>query len=147
MNHRSPLTGSRNLLLAQYAIVRFIPCPASSAHDVSHRRLYADSDDWLDGMQKPLVGVGADGRRLAETNVTYCGTDVIGDVTPFSLTYPYPFFLDTQYFVNGTYALSASDSGTIIIQGLLLASAPPILPHIPIISSLSAANLPHASPI
>jgi SulP family sulfate permease len=110
-------------ILIEYAIVRFIPCPASSAHDVSHRRLYADSDDWLDGMQKPLVGVGADGRRLAETNVTYCGTDVIGDVTPFSLTYPYPFFLDTQYFVNGTYALSASDSGTIIIQGLLLAIA------------------------
>ena len=98
-------------------------------------------------MQKPLVGVGADGRRLAETNVTYCGTDVIGDVTPFSLTYPYPFFLDTQYFVNGTYALSASDSGTIIIQGLLLASAPPIFSPISPFSSHSVPLISCSLPL
>ena len=42
-----------------------------------------------------------------------CKTDVIGDVTPFAFTSPYPFFLDDDYKVNGTYTISSSDAGQV----------------------------------
>ena len=48
-----------------------------------------------------------------------CRTDVIGDVTPFEFTYPYPFFLDSCIDFDGL----SSKVGTIIVQGLLLAIA------------------------
>ena len=51
-------------------------------------------------------------------------TDVIGDVTPFKFTSPYPFFLNSDYLnADGVYGVSSADAGTIIIQGLLLAIA------------------------
>jgi len=53
-----------------------------------------------------------------------CSTEVIGDVTPFSLTYPYPFFLNCDYFTNGTsYTLPLDKAGQVLVQGLLLAIA------------------------
>lgn len=49
-----------------------------------------------------------------------CRTDVIGDVTPFSLTYPFPFFLDDQYDLS---LITVGKAGQIIMQGVLLAIA------------------------
>ena len=88
-------------VLLEYAVVRNIPCPASSAHDQTvphgHRRLAADAN---------------------ATSSPKCGTDVIGDVTPFKFTSPYPFFLHEDYQVNGAYNVGADQAGTIIVQGL-----------------------------
>jgi len=71
---------------------------------------------------------GGDHRRLASaSNATSssdaCKTEVIGDVTPFSFTYPEPFIFNDEYKVNGTYAISGSDTGQVIVQGALLAIA------------------------
>ena len=126
--------------------MRNLPCSAASAHDNS------DSHG----------GNSAHSRRLAEasTNTTHsgkCGTDVIGDVTPFKFSSPYPFFLNDDYYVNGTYTLGPEQAGTVMIQGGLLAIAGVVQglmttevvtsfvktpPHTPsIVWSMGAANL------
>jgi len=97
-------------MFIEYVIVRNVNCPVTSAHD-------------------PVVHHGDETtarRSLAASNTTgwtKCGTDVIGDVTPFSFTSPYPFFLDEQYYTNGTYAIKADDAPQILVNGLLLAIA------------------------
>jgi len=47
-------------------------------------------------------------------------TDVIGDVQEFTLTYPYPFFLNPDYNMS---LIGSEDFGKILVQGLLLAIA------------------------
>eukprot|EP00440_Ansanella_granifera_P033279 gb/GFBE01036107.1/.p1 GENE.gb/GFBE01036107.1/~~gb/GFBE01036107.1/.p1 ORF type:complete len:592 (+),score=103.39 gb/GFBE01036107.1/:1-1776(+) len=47
-------------------------------------------------------------------------TNVIGDVQEFTLTYPYPFFLDSDYDMS---LIGTDDIGKILSQGLLLAVA------------------------
>jgi len=47
-------------------------------------------------------------------------TNVIGDVQEFTLTYPYPFFLNSDYDMS---LIGAEDIGKILLQGLLLAVA------------------------
>jgi len=47
-------------------------------------------------------------------------TDVIGDVQEFTLTYPYPFFLNSDYDMN---LINVDDTGKIVQQGVLLAIA------------------------
>ena len=89
-----------------------------------------------DGLQHLENGVHTADRRLAEvdalvSNSSRCSTQVIADTTPFKLTYPYPFFLNDDYFsINGTYNASGtyqfidSDAGTkVLSQGMLLAIA------------------------
>merc|ERR1719181_423932 len=49
-----------------------------------------------------------------------CSTDVIGDVTPFKFTSPYPFFLHEDYNYD---LVDSSQAGQIIVQGLLLCIA------------------------
>lgn len=96
-------------IFLEYVLVRNLPCDPSLSvsnmmHD-DHHRLLAASGNATAGEYK-------------------CRTDVIGDVTPFSLTYPYPFFLNSDYLnADGVYGVSSADAGTIIIQGLLLAIA------------------------
>jgi len=70
------------------------------------------------------------GRMLAAaTNETTCHscycTDVIGDVTPFTFTSPYPFFLNEDYLnaTTGLYNAPPDKVGQILVQGLLLAIA------------------------
>ena len=97
----------------EFFIVRNIyGCEHADAHH--RRRLMEDVEGWS-------------GRALSAasnaTASTRCETDVIGDVTPFSFTTPYPFFLDEQYRTNGTYTLSGSDTGQVLVQGALLAIA------------------------
>lgn len=127
-------------ILIEYAIVRNIDCdPSLVDPDGSHG--------------------SHSGRRLdSNTSSTYkCATDVIGDVTPFSFTSPYPFFLNDDYLTDGVYAISSSNIGQIITQGLLLAIAGVVQglmttevvtsyvktpPHTPsIVWSMGAANL------
>merc|ERR550532_2170449 len=47
-------------------------------------------------------------------------TDVIGDIQEFTLTYPYPFFLNPDYDMS---LIGPEDAGKIFLQGLLLAIA------------------------
>lgn len=47
-------------------------------------------------------------------------TDVIGDVQEFTLTYPYPFFLNDEYDMS---LITVEDTSKILVQGLLLAIA------------------------
>lgn len=47
-------------------------------------------------------------------------TPVIGEVAEFTLTYPYPFFLDSDYDMG---LIGAGDAGKILVQGALLAIA------------------------
>jgi SulP family sulfate permease len=69
-------------------------------------------------------------RRLEALNAR-CSTSVIADATPFTFTYPYPFFLNDDYFTtadgtrseSGSYNLQAEDGPQILVQGLLLAVA------------------------
>jgi SulP family sulfate permease len=69
-------------------------------------------------------------RRL-DAHGTRCSTPVIADATPFTLTYPYPFFLNSDYYTtadgtyseHGTYNLDITDGGQILMQGALLAIA------------------------
>jgi MFS superfamily sulfate permease-like transporter len=103
-------------ILIEYAFVENIYACRHKAvdHAGDHRRLAADL--------VANVSTALDAR---------CSTEVIADITPFTLTYPYPFFLNDDYFMtengtysaSGSYTLSASDGGQIITQGLLLAIA------------------------
>ena len=91
-------------ILLEYAIVRNIPCE-EAVHAEAHRLLASSSNS-------------------SEPHSGKCSTQVIGDVTPFTFTTPYPFFLNEDYLsADGTYAVTADQAGTIIIQGLLLAIA------------------------
>ena len=121
-------------ILIEYAIVRQIDCEPRAALG-SHRMLEVARG----GVSFPLDGDGIQHRMLAgaasggascpqpaapvSSNHTKCLTPVIGDVTPFSFTYPQPFFLNPDYLVNGTYTLPPSQAGTVLLQGLLLAIA------------------------
>ena len=86
-------------IVIEYAVVRNINCDAS----------HVDSE-------------GSHSDHNA-TGTYKCATDVIGDVTPFQFTSPYPFFLNDDYLTNGVYAISASQIPQILMQGLLLAIA------------------------
>merc|ERR1739847_92978 len=42
--------------------------------------------------------------------MTTCETQVIGEVTPFTFTYPQPFFLHGDYLTNGIYNVGPSQA-------------------------------------
>jgi len=97
-------------IFLEYVLVRNIDCTGAPAvpADLAHRRMLAAT---------PYSA------NASATHTGKCKTDVIGDVTPFAFTSPYPFFLDDDYKVNGTYTISSSDAGQVVGNGLLLAIA------------------------
>jgi SulP family sulfate permease len=96
----SSLLSILSAILIEYAIVRNVKCDCGDTTSSEGRRLAGE----------PVVC----------TDDGFCKTDVIGDVTPFSLTYPYPFFLNDDYNLD---LITADKTGQIILQGGLLAIA------------------------
>ncbi len=71
------------------------------------------------------IGTECSAELEAQLAGMMCRTDVIGDVTPFTLTYPYPFFINSD-FTNYNMSKLTDDPGApaaILLQGLLLAIA------------------------
>lgn len=108
----------------EYGIVRNVWCGVPD--DTEHRRLADETPHLLSHVfgaaHRMLESVGG-GNETSSINGTasgMCRTDVIGDTTKFTLTYPYPFFLNDDYDMA---LISASNIGQIITQGLLLAIA------------------------
>lgn len=109
-------------IFIEYVIVQNISiCKHADVLD-DHRRLEALANGELE----------LDGRWLAEAgNATstcgsscQCKTPAISDLSPFTFTYPEPFWLNSDYQSNvtGTYDLSGESDvvGRVIIQGMLL---------------------------
>ena len=88
------------------------------------------------------IGTECSAELEAQLAGMMCRTDVIGDVTPFTLTYPYPFFLNSD-FTNYNMSKLTDDPGAPAAI-LLQANGPPLPPPPP--SPFPPPPPPHSTP-